>query len=141
MRHKGFARAKKIVLSAIAGIALALGLIGIALPILPTTPFVILAAALYSVSDPERAKKLENSRIFGEYLRHWKTREGIPLKTKVRAIIFIWAGLFLSMFIAKSGVVYIILSVIGVIVSLHLIFIKTKKGEEDEILKPQTADH
>ncbi len=130
---------KKIILSSFAGLALGLGLIGIALPLLPTTPFVILAAALYSVSDPERAKRLEESRIFGEYLTHWKTHQGIEMKTKVRAIISIWTGLGISMLIARSLLVTIILSVIGTIVSLHLIFIKTKEAT-DEILKPQTAD-
>ncbi len=126
---------KRVILSALAGLSLALGLIGIAVPVLPTTPFVILAAAIYSVSDPERAKKLEESRIFGEYLRHWKTREGIPLKVKVRAILFTWAGLLISIFAVRSNIVTIILSGIGVIVTLHLIFIKTKKEATDEILK------
>ncbi len=131
---------KYVALSTLAYISLSLGMIGIFLPILPTTPFVILAAAAYSISDPERAKKLEQSRIFGSYLRHWRTHQGIPLRTKVRAIMFLWIGIIISILIIKTMVVTIILSIIGIIVSLHLLLIKTDKEEPYEVLKA-TSTH
>ncbi len=131
---------KYVALSTLAYISLSLGMIGIFLPILPTTPFVILAAAAYSISDPERAKKLEQSRIFGSYLRHWRTHQGIPLRTKVRAIMFLWIGIIISILIIKTMVVTIILSIIGIIVSLHLLLIKTDKEEPHEVLKA-TSTH
>lgn len=140
MKHFKKKGVKKIVLSSLAAVSLSLGFAGIVLPVLPTTPFVILAAALYSVSDPERAKKLEQSRIFGEYLRHWKHGEGIALRTKVRAITVLWVGLLVSMYIVQTKVVIIVLSLIGSIVSAHLIGIKTKKEDADEVLKPKTID-
>ncbi len=122
------------ILSGFAFISLALGLIGIILPVLPTTPFVLLAAGIFSISSPERAKKLEQSKIFGSYLRHWRTHQGIPLRIKIRAIVSVWIGLIVSIVIAQSKVVLIILPIIGIIVSLHLILIKTDKEESDEIL-------
>ena len=131
---------KRRVLSLLAAVSLAFGFAGIVLPVLPTTPFVILAAALYSVSDPERARKLEKSRIFGEYLSHWKHGRGIALRTKVRAVTVLWVGLLVSMYIVQTRVVILVLSVIGVIVSAHLIGIKTRKEETDEVLKPKTID-
>ncbi len=131
---------KRLILSSLAAVSLAFGFAGIILPVLPTTPFVILAAALYSVSDPERARKLEKSRIFGEYLSHWKYGKGIALSTKIRAITVVWVGLLASMYIVQTRVVIIVLSVIGIIVSAHLIGIKTRKEEADEVLKPKTID-
>ncbi|MDC7246052.1 MAG: YbaN family protein [Sphaerochaetaceae bacterium] len=132
---------KYYLLTAIAFISLALGLIGIVLPVLPTTPFVLLSAGIFSVSSPERARKLENSRIFGSYLRHWRTRQGVPLRVKVRAIIVLWAGLILSMILAQSKIVSIILPIIGISVTLHLVLIKTFKEEQpDEILETETTD-
>jgi len=140
MKHVEGKGVKKVVLSSLAAVSLALGFAGIVLPVLPTTPFVILAAALYSISDPERAKKLEQSKIFGEYLRHWKEGEGIALRTKIRAITMLWIGLLISMYIVQTKVVIIVLSLIGSLVSAHLICIKTKKEEADEVLKPKTID-
>jgi len=128
-------------LTAIAFISLGLGLIGIVLPVLPTTPFVLLSAGIFSVSSPQRAKRLEKSKIFGSYLRHWRTHQGVPLRIKVRAIIVLWAGLILSIVLAKSNIVSIILPIIGIIVTLHLVLIKTDKGEvTDEILETKTTD-
>ncbi len=134
-KNKEKKRVKHLLLSGIAFVSLALGLIGIFLPVLPTTPFVLLAAGAFSVSDPKRAKKLEKSRIFGSYLRHWRTNQGVPLKTKVRAIIFLWIGLVISMIVVNTTTVTIILSIIGTIVTLHLILIKTYKEAPHEVLK------
>ena len=111
-----------------------LGGIGIILPVLPTTPFVLLAAACFSLSSPALAGKLEESRIFGSYLRHWRTNEGVPLRTKVRAIVWLWLGLALSAAIVRTVLVITILAVIGTIVTLHLILIKTRKEAPDEVL-------
>jgi len=131
---------KHVILSSVAFLSLALGLIGIFLPVLPTTPFVLLAAGAFSVSDPKRAKKLEQSKIFGSYLRHWRTHQGIPLKTKIRAILFLWGGLILSMIIVQETILTIVLTIIGLIVTLHLILIKTDKEASDEVLKA-TSTH
>lgn len=131
---------KHLILSGVAFAALALGLVGIFLPVLPTTPFVLLAAGAFSVSDPKRAKKLEQSKIFGSYLRHWRTNQGVPLKTKIRAIIFLWLGLILSIVVVNNITVTIILSIIGTIVTLHLILIKTDKEVPHEVLEA-TSTH
>ena len=142
MKQKGLNKKsiKHHVLSALAFVALTLGLIGIFLPVLPTTPFVLLAAAAFSVSDPKRAKKLEESKLFGSYLRHWRTHQGVPLKTKIRAIFFLWVGLILSIVLVQKSVVTIILIIIGTIVTLHLILIKTDKEAHSEVLKA-TSTH
>ncbi len=131
---------KHLILSSVAFLSLALGLIGIFLPVLPTTPFVLLAAGAFSISDPKRAKELEQSTLFGSYLRHWRTHQGIPINTKIRAILFLWAGLILSMLIVHETILTIVLSIIGLIVTLHLILIKTDKEASDEVLKA-TSTH
>ncbi len=141
--EKEFKKRKSLkhhLLSAVAFVALALGLIGIFLPVLPTTPFVLLAAGAFSVSDPSRAKKLEQSKIFGSYLKHWRTHQGIPLRTKIRAIIFLWVGLILSMVLVQKTIVTIILATMGTIVTLHLTLIKTDKEASNEVLKA-TSTH
>jgi len=133
--------AKHIALIVAGGLSLALGGIGIILPLLPTTPFVLLAAACFSIANPRMARRLEESKVFGSYLRHWRTNEGVPLKTKVRAIIWLWLGLGISAAIVRNTTVIIILSVVGTIVTLHLVLIKTQKKEDrHEILASTRAD-
>lgn len=131
---------KRVALSIAGSISLLLGAIGIILPILPTTPFVLLSAACFSLSSPRLAKKLEESRIFGSYLRHWRTHEGVPRKTKIRAIIWLWLGLGISAALVRTPLVMLVLGTIGTIVTLHLILIKTLKEKPDELLAPTGTD-
>lgn len=131
---------KQVVLMAIGSICIALGAVGIVLPVLPTTPFVLLAFSCFSLSSPKMARKLEQSKVFGSYLRHWRTHEGIPIKTKVRAITWLWLGLLSSAAIVRKPLVIIILGVIGVIVTLHLVLIKTQREVPGEVLTPKGID-
>lgn len=133
--------AKHIALIFVGVLSLVLGGIGIILPLLPTTPFALLAAGCFSVANPRMARKLEESKLFGSYLRHWRTHEGVPVKTKVRAIIWLWLGLGISAAIVRTTTVIIILAVVGTIVTLHLILIKTQRKEgQHEILTPKRVD-
>ncbi|TVR10069.1 MAG: DUF454 domain-containing protein [Salinarimonadaceae bacterium] len=67
--------------------SLALGAIGIVAPLLPTTPFVILAAWCFARSDPHLAEKLYAHPKFGPYLRNWRDEGAIPLRAKAIAIV------------------------------------------------------
>ena len=64
------------------GIALLLGLIGVLLPVLPTTPFVILAAFAFSKGSPRLRRWLENHRIFGPVISEWETHGAIARPVK-----------------------------------------------------------
>ncbi len=127
---------RRILLIILGSLFALLGAIGIILPLLPTTPFALLASACYTLSSPPLARRLESSRILGSYLRHWRTGEGVPLKTKILAILWLWLGLAVSMAIARSTVVYIILPIIGTLVTLHIALIRGKdhhaKSEEEK---------
>ncbi len=131
---------KRLLLITVGVISLIFGGFGIILPLLPTTPFVLLAAACFSYASPRLAKKLENSKLFGTYLRHWRTKSGIPLKTKMRALILLWSGLIISAIIVNTLFITILLGSIGTIVTLHLILIKTNKGDSVEVLKTTGVD-
>jgi uncharacterized membrane protein YbaN (DUF454 family) len=79
-------------------ICLALGAIGIVLPILPTTPFLLAAAACYYKSSPKMHKWLLNNKYFGEYIRNYKEGKGIPRKTKATALTVLWVTIGVSSF-------------------------------------------
>lgn len=121
-------RIKIILLNIIGLIALSLGAIGIIIPVLPTTPFVLLAAGCFSVSSPRLLKFVKKNKFFGYYIDNYQTKSGVPVKIKVRAIIFLWVGLIASMLLNPKPMFMIMLGMIGTGVTIHLLTIKTSKN-------------
>jgi uncharacterized membrane protein YbaN (DUF454 family) len=108
---------------------LALGAIGIFLPILPTTPFLLLSAACYLRSSERMHKWLLNNRWFGKYIRNYQEGKGIPLKTKILAMTVLWVAILYSAFIVLDEIliVQIALLAIALGVSVHLVRLPTLK--------------
>lgn len=121
---------KKIVLTMIGLISLLLGAVGIFLPILPTTPFVLLSAGCFSASSPKLSAMLIKSKYFGCYIENYRYKTGVPLASKIRAILFLWISLIVSMIIIKTPFMIGILIVVGTCVTIHLGTLKTKLREE-----------
>lgn len=111
---------------------LALGAIGIVLPILPTTPFLLLSAACYLRSSVRMHNWLLHNRWFGEYIRNYQEGKGIPLKTKVLALTFLWVTILCSAFIALDEILIaqVALLAIGVGVSIHLARLPNLKRQQ-----------
>ena len=78
-------------------ICLFLGAIGIVLPILPTTPFLLAAAACFCKSSSRMYKWLLNNRWFGEYIKNYREGRGLPMKTKISALIVLWLTIGFSL--------------------------------------------
>lgn len=117
---------KKLILLIAGFIALIIGSLGVFLPILPTTPFILLSAGCFSVSSPRFSAYLKNSKYFGSYIENYQEKTGVPRKIKVRSILLLWAGLILSMILVGTPQVIVLLSVVGIGVSIHLITLKTR---------------
>ena len=102
-------------------ICVVLGAIGIVTPVLPTTPFLLLAAYLFSRSSPKMYKFLQENKIFGKYLSNYFNNKPIPIKQKLISIFFLWFGLGLTFYFAdlKLGIT-ILLIFIGIAVSIHI---------------------
>ena len=64
-----------------------LGVVGIILPVLPTTPFLLVAVWAFSRSSPALAAKIRNHKTFGPLVRHWQDHGVIPLKAKLLAVL------------------------------------------------------
>ena len=82
----------------IAGVlAVALGILGIFLPLLPTTPFLLLASACFARGSKRLHRWLLSHRVFGEYLRNFEEGRGIPRKAKIVATVLLWLSLLGAM--------------------------------------------
>jgi len=105
-----------------------LGIVGIFLPLLPTTPFLLLAAACYARSSERFYNWLLNNRWFGRYIKNYLEGKGLPLKVKVLSLCLLWITIGYSVvFVVHTLVVRIILIVIAVGVTIHILFTRTCK--------------
>jgi uncharacterized membrane protein YbaN (DUF454 family) len=119
---------KRILLITCGALCLALGAVGIVIPVLPTTPFVLLAAGCFSASSPKAYQTLRRSRLFGPYIEHYKSGGGITRAAKARAIIVLWALLIISAVAFWKLWLAPVLGAVGIGVTLHLLLIKTRPG-------------
>jgi uncharacterized membrane protein YbaN (DUF454 family) len=77
-------------------VCLVLGTVGMMLPILPTTPFLLAASACFCKSSERMNNWLLNNRLFGSYIRNYKEGHGIPMKTKIIALAVLWITISIS---------------------------------------------
>ncbi|MFJ5295390.1 YbaN family protein [Pseudomonas sp. NPDC088368] len=89
-------RLVRILLQGVGWLSVALGVIGIFLPVLPTTPFLLLAAACFARSSPRFYHWLVDHPRLGPWIRGYLEGDGIPLKGKVYAIGLMWLSIGFS---------------------------------------------
>ncbi|MBL7060797.1 MAG: YbaN family protein [Actinobacteria bacterium] len=103
------------------------GIIGIFVPVLPTTPFLLISAALYARSSKRFYNWLINNKIFGIYIKNYREGRGIPLKLKIITIALLWITIGCSaIFAIDIFWVRVILVIIAIGVTIHIISIKPK---------------
>jgi uncharacterized membrane protein YbaN (DUF454 family) len=120
-------RLKRQLLTATGTICVAIGIIGIFIPILPTTPFLLLAAACYMRSSQKFHSWLMNNRFLGTYIRNYTEGKGIPIKVKAFTITLLWVTIGISAWAVANWIVTVILLIISTAVTLHIIHIKARK--------------
>jgi len=108
---------------------LIVGLIGIVIPILPTTPFLLLTAYCYTKGSDRMYAWLISNRLFGSYLQDYYEGRGLSIKSKFFTISFLWITIIFSMtLILNTSIIQIMLLFIAIAVTSHIILLKTKKG-------------
>ena len=108
-----------------------LGIIGVFVPILPTTPFLLLAAACYMRSSERFYQWLIHNRVFGVYVRNYIEGKGMPIKIKIFTILLLWLTIGLSItFGVQNIVIRIVLICIAIGVTVHVGLIKKRKVED-----------
>lgn len=109
----------------------ALGVIGILVPVLPTTPFLLLAAVCYAKSSQRFYDWLMTNRVFGSYIRNYREGRGISIAHKIVSISLLWLTIgYAAGFAVSQWWLKLILLGIAAGVTLHLVRVKTFRPDE-----------
>ncbi len=112
-------------------VSLIIGIIGIVLPVIPTTPLLLLAAACFAKSSKKFYNWLMNNRILGTIIKNYKEGKGMPIKTKIFTLSTLWITIMITIFFfVKILWIQIILWIIVLAVSTHIILIRPKNRSE-----------
>lgn len=115
----------KVLLIATGTFFIGLGIVGIFVPVLPTTPFLLISATLYAKSSKSFYNWLVNNKILGRYIKNYREGKGIPLKLKIITIALLWITIGCSaIFAIDIFWVRVMLVIIAIGVTIHIIRIK-----------------
>lgn len=114
----------KILLIILGTLFLGLGILGIFIPGLPTTPFLLLTAALYLRSSERLYQKLISNKIIGKYIKNYTEKRGITFRTKIHAIGIMWLMIGIStIFLIEIIWVRVLVLALGIIGTIVMGFV------------------
>ena len=126
-------------LVAVGILAIIVGTIGIFVPLLPTTPFLLLAAACFIRSSDRLYAWLIHHRWFGSYIRNYREHHAITLSAKIVSLTLLWSMIgYSAVFVAHAWWLRALLGIIAVGVTIHLLQLKTLTREM--LKKPAGVD-
>ncbi len=121
---------KKWTLIIAGSISLGLGVLGIFLPLLPTTVFLLIAAACYARSSDRLYEWLLSHRLFGSYIRNWREHKAITRRTKITILSVLWGTLAITGFFAVHLLlIRLVLLAVGIGVTTFILNIKTMTSD------------
>lgn len=123
---------KRILYMTLGILCVIIGTIGIFFPILPTTPLLLLAAWFFARSNQKFHNWLMNHPIHGKYIRDYLEKHAVKKSHRTKALIMLWSGMSLTMYLVRKPVVIIILSIIGSLVTIHLLRLRVLPYTEFE---------
>jgi len=109
-------------------ISFGLAIAGVFLPVLPTTPFVLLAIYLFSKGHPEKVNEVLNHPNLKPYIKDYLSKDGIPQNAKIKALIVLWVSILISMiFFIPSIIIRLVCLTSATLVTIYIITRKIKK--------------
>ncbi len=122
----------RIFLIIVGSVSLALGITGIFLPMLPTTPFLLLTAAVWVKASPRLYNWLLNHKLFGEYIRNFREHRAIPLRVKITSVSLVWLTIGYCIFavVDKWWWAQALMALLATAISWHILSFATLKKEK-----------
>lgn len=118
----------RVLLRALGVLFTALGGAGAFLPILPTTPFLLLAAACFARSSPAFHRRLLANRVFGPYLAQWQRDHSVPRDAKRKAYGLVVVTFALSIALVGTAWVRVVLAGVGLALLAFLAWLPTTRS-------------
>ena len=119
----------RIFLIIVGSVSLVLGILGTFLPMLPTTPFLLLSAAAWVKASPSLYEWLINHRVFGEYIRNFREYRAIPLRVKIISVSLVWLTIGYCVFavVDEWWWAQVLMFLLATAISWHILSFKTLK--------------
>lgn len=117
---------KKALYFAAGTMSLGAGIVGMVIPVWPTTCFLLLAAGCYGRSSDRAYEWMYSNRWFGEYLTGYRDHGSVPAKVKRGALLMLWAGILLSMALVTIGWVRLVLLGVAGAITWHIVSLETE---------------
>jgi len=113
-------------------LALILGIIGVVVPLLPTTPFLLISAACFVKSSDHLYQWLINHKWFGKIIRNYREHHAISLAAKVSAVALLWLTILVGiLYCSRNIYIRLVLAAVAIGVSTHILHFKTLKEDGD----------
>ncbi len=127
--QRGTVRAKAW--TALGTLFVGFGAVGIFLPLLPTTPFLLLAAGCFAKGSPRAYRWLTENRFFGSHLKSYREGRGISRRGKIASLSSLYLVLGLSVLLMQVDLLgAVVLLGVAVAVSLHILTLRTAEALE-----------
>lgn len=121
-----FTKSKKILFVVLGFLSLGLGILGIFIPVLPTTPFLLLSAYLFAKSSEKLYNWLLSTKNFGKIIKDYRERKGVSLGIKIYSLSLLWLTILASVIFFLSPIFLdMLLILIASAVSYHILKLKT----------------
>ena len=108
-------------------LAVALAIVGVFIPGLPTVPFLLVALFCFERSSKKYHDMIMNNKYFGPVLQDYYSGKGLTSSVKIKAILFLSCGMIFSIYKIQNLHARIALAVVWLGVAIHIILLKTKK--------------
>ncbi|MCE2940819.1 MAG: YbaN family protein [Gemmatimonadota bacterium] len=120
-------KAWRIALLIIGWTSLGLGVLGMFVPLLPTTCFLLGAAWCFGKTSPTLHRWMLTNRLFGRYLRDYKAGLGFPAAVKVTSLVIMWGTMLVTVIVMPRVWIGGLLFVVGAAVTWHLVTLPTSR--------------
>lgn len=120
-------------------ISTALGFIGVFIPVLPTTPFLLLAAYCFARSSMRLHEHLVNHRRLGPYISNYYNKAMTP-KDKARTLTLMWTGILISATLIGSTITWLILPTIATLVMIHILRLEPRPNRTPTALHEEGVE-
>lgn len=123
-------RISKMILVFSGTLSLFLGVLGIFLPVLPTTPFLLLTAFCYLKGSEKLNRRFKKSRLYQRYVKNFSIKKGLPLRAKVKMLLAVFATLLASALIIHKTIMYFVLAGVFLAKLIFILCVKTVSEKE-----------